>query len=304
MQTSSISYSGLITQENLDVLTSEWLLEDTPSFDYGGFVVGDVSGTSVVLCKSNGCLCGKPFVDAIFSKLNCNIVWNFDEGVELVPICQVATVKGKVRDLLRAERVVLNVLARASGIATTCKRLVHIKENRKWMGEVAGTRKTTPGFRQVEKYALLVGGCSTHRYNLSSMVMLKDNHIWSVGNIAETVKRARKACGFSSKIEVECRSVTEALEGCSAGADIIMLDNFDSSVSEDAAKEIKSKYPNVTIEVSGGLCEENIGNYMTPNVDVLSASCLTQGYKTVDFSMKLLVGDHNPENPVVKQLHK
>lgn len=142
------------------------------------------------------------------------------------------------------------------------------------------------------------------RYNLSSMVMLKDNHIWSVGNIAETVKRARKACGFSSKIEVECRSVTEALEGCSAGADIIMLDNFDSSVSEDAAKEIKSKYPNVTIEVSGGLCEENIGNYMTPNVDVLSASCLTQGYKTVDFSMKLLVGDHNPENPVVKQLHK
>merc|ERR1719201_1880937 len=95
-----------------------------------------------------------------------------------------------------------------------------------YRGEVAGTRKTTPGFRLVEKYALLVGGASTHRMDLSSMVMLKDNHIWSTGSISDSVSRARFACGFSTKIEVECTSEKDAVEAAEAGADVLMLDNY------------------------------------------------------------------------------
>lgn len=134
------------------------------------------------------------------------------------------------------------------------------------------------------------------------MVMLKDNHIWSVGNIEDCVKKARSACGFSSKIEVECRSVNEALKACSAGADIVMLDNFDASVAEVSAKEIKRHYPKKCIEISGGITEDNIDKYMTPSIDVISSSTLTQGYSCVDFSLKIIKDGHDPTNPTVKKM--
>lgn len=113
-----------------------------------------------------------------------------------------AVVTGRCCDLLKAERVALNVLSRASGVATIARRVRKIALGIAWQGEVAGTRKTTPGFRLVEKYALLVGGISMHRNDLSGMVMLKDNHIWSTGSITTAVKKARLAAGFSTKIEV------------------------------------------------------------------------------------------------------
>ena len=141
------------------------------------------------------------------------------------------------------------------------------------------------------------------RYDLSSMVMLKDNHIWSVGSIEKCVKNARQACGFSTKIEVECRSVNEALKACESGADIVMLDNFDASVTEDSAKEIKKSYPNILIEVSGGITEDNIGQYMTDSIDVISTSSLTQGYGCVDYSLKVIKDGHDPRNPIVKNMY-
>lgn len=117
-----------------------------------------------------------------------------------------AIIKGPAYKILQAERVVLNLLARCSGIATLGYRLLQIQRRVRWQGYVAGTRKTTPGFRLVEKYGMLVGGVDTHRMDLSSMVMLKDNHIWSCGSIGEAVKSARSIAGFSLKIEVECRN--------------------------------------------------------------------------------------------------
>ena len=104
-----------------------------------------------------------------------------------------------------------------------------------WAGHVAGTRKTTPGFRIVEKYALLVGGAATHRLDLSQMVMLKDNHVWQAGSITKAVQTAKSAAGFSAKIEVEARDLEEALEAAKAGADIVMLDNFTPSSLKAAA---------------------------------------------------------------------
>ncbi len=162
-----------------------WLLEDTPGFDYGGFVVGENIATAVLLCKGEGILAGVPFFTAVFSELGCTVEWLRHEGDFVKPVSKVAYVRGKTRHILLGERVALNCLTRASGIATYAHRLSQAASQNRWHGEIAGTRKTTPGFRIVEKYSLLVGGISTHRNDLSSMIMLKDNHIWAAGNIAK-----------------------------------------------------------------------------------------------------------------------
>lgn len=175
----------ILNPSTLKHLAREWLKEDTPSFDFAGFVVGEREETAVILIKSAGVLAGCPFVDAIFQELDCQVTWLQQEGIWIEPTKVVAKVTGKVRHLLLGERVALNCLCRASGIATYARKLLEIAEKCNWKGEIAGTRKTTPGFRMVEKYALLVGGVSTHRYDLSSMIMLKDNHIWTAGSVAQ-----------------------------------------------------------------------------------------------------------------------
>ena len=122
-------------------------------------------------------------------QVGCNIVWHLAEGASFEPIAQVAEVTGPVRNILIGERTALNLIARASGIATYANKLATLAKEHNWKGRIAGTRKTTPGFRIVEKYAMLVGGVDTHRHDLSSMVMLKDNHIMAAGSITDAVKK-------------------------------------------------------------------------------------------------------------------
>lgn len=292
-------YSHLLPAHFRD-LTHSWLREDVPSFDYGGFVVGTKEEEAVLLCKSPGVLCGVPFFNAIFEELECKVEWLYAEGSLLKPVCEVAKVSGPVNRVLQGERTALNVLTRASGIATHARELSSEKKRLGWSGEVAGTRKTTPGFRVVEKYSLLVGGISTHRHDLSQMVMLKDNHIWSAGSVGLAVKKARQAAGFSIKIEVECRSLAEAKEAAEAGAEIVMLDNFDPTALAAASKSLKTTFPHLTIEASGGIRRDTLSQFCIPTVDVVSLSTTTQGYSTVNFSLKLCVDGHNPRNPTVK----
>lgn len=264
-----------------------WLADDVPTFDVGGFVVGDAVVSARLLGKSEGIIAGVPFVDAVFRRLGCAVKWHAKEGDEVRPVHHVATVTGPCRKVLLGERTALNILARASGLATRCAKAAQLKRDREWAGEVVGTRKVTPGFRLVEKYALLVGGCGTHRMDLSHMVMLKDNHVWATGSIRGAVGAARAACGFASKIEVECRSLEEAREACGAGCDVCMLDNFTPAQLEEQAPLLKKEFPHVVLEVSGGLTPDNAGPYMLPCVDVVSMGCLTQGYGVVDFSLKV-----------------
>ncbi|THW81066.1 nicotinate-nucleotide pyrophosphorylase, partial [Aureobasidium pullulans] len=208
---------------------SAWLAEDTPSFDYGGFVVGAAPATARLLAKSPGILAGVPFVDEIFKQLDCKVEWLVKEG-ELVGQNgkqHVATVTGPTRNLLLGERVALNVIARCSGIATKSDSLLQLLRKAGYKNTLAGTRKTTPGFRLVEKYGMLVGGCDPHRQDLSTMTMLKDNHIWACdNNISTAVLAAKSAGGFAIKVEVECQSLDEANQAIDAGADVVMLDNF------------------------------------------------------------------------------
>ncbi len=185
-----------------------WIHEDCPTIDVGGFVVGEKLETAHLLCKSSGVLSGVPFAQAVFEYLDLETEWKVEEGT-FIDCSQspngralTAIVKGKCRNILLAERTALNILTRASGVATEARNCVNIAALYNWKGFVAGTRKTTPGFKFVEKYSLLVGGVTTHRHDLSDMVMLKDNHVWSAGSITAAVKKAKIAAGFSQKIEV------------------------------------------------------------------------------------------------------
>ncbi|RMD43732.1 hypothetical protein DV735_g1393, partial [Chaetothyriales sp. CBS 134920] len=262
-----------------------WLAEDTPSFDYGGFVVGSAPRTAQLLCKSPGVLAGVPFFNEVFRQLDCRVEWHFAEGT-------VATVTGPTRKLLLGERVALNTLARCSGVATKSRHMLDLVRQAGYKGALAGTRKTTPGFRLVEKYGMLVGGVDPHRHDLSSMIMLKDNHVWSKGSITNAVHAARAVGGFALKIEVECQTEEEADEAIAAGADVVMLDNFDGKALRIAARSLKERWTqkgrgNVLVECSGGLTEDNVKEYVCDEIDVISTSSVHQGVPHVDFSLKV-----------------
>ncbi|XP_061088748.1 nicotinate-nucleotide pyrophosphorylase [carboxylating]-like [Conger conger] len=290
MTSPAVDLSHIIPPQALIRLAREWLAEDTPNFDPAGVCVGSKEVRATLLCKSpQSVLAGCPFFTAVFNELGCTVDWIYNEGqtlgMELVT--QTAVVKGPARCVLLGERPALNCLARTSGIATRCRQLLDIAQTACWEGQLTGTRKTTPGFRLMEKYAMLVGGISMHRYDLSGMVMLKDNHVWASGSITQAVRAARSVCGFSSKIEVECRNDEEAIEAARAGAEIIMLDNYTPQVLHAAALSLKQQFPSVLIEASGGVTPVTLPLYFSPNVDIISMGCITQGCPIVDFSLKV-----------------
>jgi len=271
-----------------------WLAEDTPSFDWGGFVVGEVEREAFLLGKGTetAVLAGIPFVDEIFHQLGCTVEWHMAEGETFEPVKRVATVKGKARHLLLGERVALNVLARCSGIATKSRKFRDIARAAGFSGTLAGTRKTTPGFRLVEKYGMLIGGIDPHRYDLSSMVMLKDNHVWSTGSITAAVKIARQAAGFSLLIDVEVQSEAEADEAIQAGADIIMLDNIEGDALYGTARRLRERWSGkhtFKLETSGGIEETNLRGRAVNDIDILSTSAVHQSVQHIDFSLKLQV---------------
>ena len=302
-----VNLAALLPPGRLEAMIRQWLHDDLPSLDVGGMVVGTVPRTATLWMKSAGIVAGRPFVDAVFTILDCTIDWHVDEGFELtvsdddnatnnnIIKTRVATVQGPVHRLLQGERTALNILSRCSGVATAARQAVRLAQelSPSWKGQIAGTRKTTPGaFGLVEKYGLLVGGASTHRMDLSQMCMLKDNHIWSCnGSIAAAVAVAKRAAGFSQKIEVECQSLDEAREAAQAGADIVMLDNFaPQQLTRDAAA-LKQEFPHVLIEASGGITTETMKDYLCEHVDVISQGKLTQGYSCIDYSLKIQMGD-------------
>lgn len=231
--------------------------------------MGDSERTATLYGKSRGILAGVPFFDEIFAQAGCAVKWHLKEGENVEPgqsgKLAVATVTGPVRKLLLGERVALNTLSRCSGVATKSRAMEELVRKAGYTGILAGTRKTTPGFRLVEKYGMIVGGVDGHRHDLSSMIMLKDNHIWARGSITEAVKAAKAAGGFALKVEVEVDSEKDADEAIAAGADIIMLDNLSGEGLKIAASSIKQRWlgkKTFLLECSGGLTSENVETYI------------------------------------------
>lgn len=298
-----------------------WLAEDTPSFDYGGFVVGEVPRTATLYAKSGGILAGIPFFNEVFTQCGCTVEWHgAKEGQHIDRKSdgdgsgfktKLATVSGPARGILLGERVALNILARCSGVASMARGFLVNLRSAGYKGQLAGTRKTTPGFRLVEKYGMLVGGADGHRMDLSSMIMLKDNHVWSRGSIKDAVAAAKAVGGFSLKVEVEVQSEAEADEAIEAGADVVMLDNFTGEGVKVAAKSLKQRWEGkrqFLVEVSGGVTLDNAEEYVTngksvhvvlsllggftdrharADIDIISTSAIHQGVSHVDYSLKI-----------------
>ncbi|TIB01767.1 hypothetical protein E3P84_03380 [Wallemia ichthyophaga] len=284
----------------------QWLSEDTPSFDWAGFVVGEDEREGKLLGKRKVCvlveqyttsssfdkgvLAGKPFVDEIFKQLDCSVEWHINEGDSFEPVKHIATVRGAVRFLLLGERVALNVLSRCSGIASMSRWFLDTARDAGYEGIIAGTRKTTPGFRLVEKYAMIVGGIDAHRNDLSSMVMLKDNHIWSKGSITNAVQAVRSVAGFSLRLDVEVQDEKEANEAIDAGADVIMLDNIAGEELHAVSRRLKEKWTDkrhFLLETSGGIEAHNLTERLGDSIDILSTSAVHQNVQHIDYSMKI-----------------
>lgn len=288
--------------------------EDIPSFDIGSaLIISSQLHKAVIYCKSwNVVLAGRPFVDVLVRDcFNCEIEWLYKEGAEVNATSNpdpsthiktpIANIKGNGTSLLQVERLALNVLTRCSSIATMSRKVKKLVTQHGYHNEIAATRKTTPLFRLVEKYAVIVGGCSPHRFDVSQMCMLKDNHIdlfkiqgrsddQSIA-IANCVKKARQIGGFSLLIEVECRTLQDARDAAHAGANIVMLDNFTAEQIKQQAPLIKNEFPHVIIEVSGGLEPDNIVDYLCDAVDVYSMGCLIEGVPTVEFSVNIAMDE-------------
>jgi len=242
-----------------------------------------------IIAKEKGILAGIEEVKRILSYFNLKYKSYFDDGDEINKDDVIMKISGDARSILKIERTLLNILMRMSGIATLTRKLVKKARGVK----IAGTRKTTPGFRYFEKKAIEIGGGDPHRYNLSDCILIKDNHIAIVG-LEEAIIRAKKA-SFTKKIEIEVSDVEDAIKACELGVDIVMLDNLSPDKVKEVLDELKKRNlrEKVIVEISGGITLENIEEYAKLKPDVISLGYLTTNSKWLDMSLKLT-------NPVSK----
>lgn len=253
---------------------------------------GDITTQSVVpenyvsagfvRAKEPGVVAGLDVAGEVFLQLRPDISWlpAVNDGERVAAGQLLAKVEGDARAILAGERVALNFLQRMSGIATRTARLVGIIAGEK--AKLVDTRKTTPGLRVLEKYAVRAGGGHNHRFGLYDAILIKDNHIKMAGGITEAVARARSLAPFRMGIEVEVESLEGLDEAVRAGADIVMLDNMDPPEMKRAVEQAGGR---VLLEASGGISEENIRAVAETGVDFISVGGLTHSVKSLDLSL-------------------
>jgi nicotinate-nucleotide pyrophosphorylase (carboxylating) len=265
----------------------EFLKEDLGPGDITSELVvpADARAKGIIICKEACVLAGAQEACAVFQELGLEVIPKKDDGSRLRKGETVVVVTGSARAILAGERLALNIVMRMSGIATLTRSLAEKCRKINPKVRVAATRKTTPGFREFEKKAVLIGGGDPHRMGLYDAVLIKNNHIRLAGGIKEALRRA-KARSFTKKIEIEVESRKQAYDALDGGADIIMLDNFSPGDATRLSKELKKAGPSVLIEVSGGITPDNIDKYAVA-ADIISLGSLTHSFKSVDFSMKV-----------------
>lgn len=241
--------------------------------------------TAVLIAKDSFVIAGLPFADEVLRAVDDSSLLEplVEEGTWVRKATTLAKITGKTRSLLAAERVMLNILQRLSGIATLTNKYV-----RKIQGldtRIVDTRKTTPGMRYMEKYAVRMGGGRNHRFGLYDGILIKDNHIAAVGGVKRAVELARAGGGHLSKIEIEAETLKEFREALKAGADVIMLDNMPIKDIREAVKQAKKK---VTIEVSGNVSLEQVRQIAEAGVDLISIGAITHSAPAMDISMKIV----------------
>jgi len=242
-------------------------------------------GEVQLICKEDGIIAGLIVFERVFTLLDSDmqVTCHVKDGDEVKKGEVLAVVTGDIRVLLSGERTALNYLQRMSGIATYTRSVARLLEGTKTT--LLDTRKTTPGMRVFEKYAVRVGGGANHRYNLSDGVLLKDNHIDAAGGVTQAVQAARAYAPFVRKIEVETENLDMVREAVEAGADIIMLDNMPPNQMAEAIQIINGR---AETECSGNVTKENINTITQLGVDYISSGALTHSAPILDISLKHL----------------
>ena len=240
--------------------------------------------TAYFVAKADGVLCGIDVAFRVFELLDdtfeCKIYKK--DGEEIKTGDLIADFSGKTACLLKGERTALNLLQHMSGIATATNNAVKLIDGTN--ASVADTRKTLPGLRALQKYAVTVGGGKNHRYNLSDGVMLKDNHIDACGSITAAVEKVRKNLGHMVKIEVETRNLDEVKEAVDTGVEVIMLDNMSNDEMAQAVEYVNGR---ALLEASGNITAQTIKAVAQTGVDIISIGALTHSVKAFDISMKI-----------------
>ena len=279
-----------------------WLDEGALFSQVGAFLNedigrGDITTQSTVMrsqsakgrfiAKEAMVVCGLEAAEAVFSTLDSQqqIEAFVADGDEVESGKVIARTTGFADVLLAGERLALNLMQRLSGIATLTRQYVQAVEGPR--AQIVDTRKTTPGLRMLEKYAVQTGGGRNHRFGLDDGVLIKDNHIALAGGVATAVGRARKAVGHLHKIEVEVSRERDLRDAVEAGADILLIDNQTPDETRRFVEIARSLKPDILLESSGGITLENVRAYAEAGVDLVSVGALTHSARAVDISFKI-----------------
>ena len=278
---------------DLDEAIDRWFKEDIQDGDHTTLstITIDASGSAELLVKEKGVLAGIDVAQRIFKRFDPKIEYKgfFSDGSAILPGDVAFRVSGRVHSLLQCERLVLNVMQRMSGIATTTNSYVKLLEGTGT--HILDTRKTTPGIRMLEKYAVRLGGGVNHRFGLFDMIMIKDNHIDFAGGIEEAIKGTKEYLAQKSlnlEIIVEARSLKDIEKVLAlGGVRRILLDNFSVELTREAVRLINHR---VETESSGGITWETIRSYAECGIDYISVGALTHHIKSLDLSLKKAIG--------------
>lgn len=266
-----------------------WLKEDVGSGDVttGVTIPHGHQSKGIIHAKESGVIAGMPVAQLVFEVVDPLLAFTplVQDGQHVEKGTVLAEVEGSTHSILTGERLALNLLQRLSGIATRTRSFVDALQG--LPVRLVDTRKTTPGHRMLEKYAVRTGGGANHRFGLYDAVMIKDNHIKGAGGIAQAVSRARKNIPHTMTIEVEAESLEQVEEALQAGADIIMLDNMAPDLMKEAVRRIKAKAPHVKTEASGNVNLQTVREIAESGVDVISVGRLTYSFENLDISLDL-----------------
>lgn len=274
-------------KNTIDSIIETALTEDMPQGDITSesIIPPETESKAILLAKEEGVLAGINIARRVFEKIDPAVTFKtkIDDGQIFKDLDTLAELEGCSISLLKGERTALNFLQRLSGIASMTRKYVQALRGAKT--RILDTRKTTPGLRILEKYAVRMGGGFNHRFNLSEMVLIKDNHLNVVGNISQAVKKIRAEVGRGMKIEVEATCLEHVKEAVRSGADWVMLDNMPVEEMREVVQWVSGR---ILLEISGEVTLDRVEEMGALGVDYISVGALTHSYQSIDISMEFL----------------